>query len=146
MTINTENTEIIIFPPTQKGELSLKQINEVLSRKIPKTMLKQLKDKGNCDYIPWYEVNKILDKYCLGWEWKITNIVTTSDRIFLTGCLSIPTSEGVVSREAMGTETLKLIKRDGSQVEHPYGDPSSNAESMAFRRCAAKFGLGLYLY
>jgi hypothetical protein len=31
-------------------------------------------------------------------------------------------------------------------VELAYGDPSSNAESMAFRRAAARFGLGLYLY
>jgi hypothetical protein len=31
-------------------------------------------------------------------------------------------------------------------VELAYGDPSSNAESMAFRRAAAKFNLGLYLY
>ncbi len=31
-------------------------------------------------------------------------------------------------------------------VELAYGDPSSNAESMAFRRAAAKFGLGLYFY
>jgi hypothetical protein len=27
-----------------------------------------------------------------------------------------------------------------------YGDPSSNAEGMALKRAAAKFGLGLYLY
>jgi hypothetical protein len=27
-----------------------------------------------------------------------------------------------------------------------YGDPSSNAEAMALKRAAAKFGLGLYLY
>ncbi|QYO62305.1 hypothetical protein [Leptolyngbya sp. 7M] len=32
------------------------------------------------------------------------------------------------------------------EVELAYGDPSSNAESMAFRRAAARFGLGLYLY
>jgi hypothetical protein len=30
--------------------------------------------------------------------------------------------------------------------ELAYGDPSLNAESMAFRRAAAKHGLGLYLY
>jgi hypothetical protein len=27
-----------------------------------------------------------------------------------------------------------------------YGDPSSNAEAMALKRAASKFGLGLYLY
>lgn len=67
----------------------------------------------------------------------------TSDRLFLVGRLTIQTSEGFVMRESTGTE---LLKRDGGESELAYGDPSSNAESMAFRRAAAKFGLGLYLY
>lgn len=62
---------------------------------------------------------------------------TTHERIFLIGRLTIPTSEGKISREASGTELLNCSS---------YGDPSSNAESMAFRRACAKFGLGLYLY
>jgi hypothetical protein len=51
--------------------------------------------------------------------------------------LSIPCLEGVVSREATGTEDEEL---------KGYGDPSSNAEAMALKRTASKFGLGLYLY
>jgi hypothetical protein len=35
---------------------------------------------------------------------------------------------------------------DGQAQEIAYGDPSSNAESMAFRRACANFGLGLDLY
>lgn len=54
-------------------------------------------------------------------------------------------------REATGTEELKELTTDkttGETItrELAYGDPSSNAESMAFRRAAARFGLGLYLY
>jgi hypothetical protein len=45
--------------------------------------------------------------------------------------------EGIIYREATGQEEGDC----GS-----YGDPSSNAESMALRRAAAKFGLALYLY
>ena len=71
----------------------------------------------------------------------------SSDRIFLTGRLTIPTAEGNVYREATGTEELKRTDREtGEPIELAYGDPSSNAESMALRRAAAKFGLGLYLY
>ena len=71
----------------------------------------------------------------------------SSDRIFLTGRLTIPTAEGNIYREATGTEELKRTdKETGDILELAYGDPSSNAESMAFRRAAAKFGLGLYLY
>jgi len=60
----------------------------------------------------------------------------TTNRIFLTARITIHAAEGTFSREATGTELLNC----GS-----YGDPSSNAESMALRR-AAKLGLGLYLY
>lgn len=67
----------------------------------------------------------------------------TSDRLFLVGRLTIITTEGHISREATGTE---LLKQTDGESELAYGDPSSNAESMAFRRAAAKFGLGLYLY
>ena len=69
----------------------------------------------------------------------------------MIGRLTIPTSEGNVYREATGTEELKREKFNSKtgQVEIreiAYGDPSSNAESQAFRRCAARFGLALYLY
>jgi hypothetical protein len=49
----------------------------------------------------------------------------------------VPCLEGVVYREATGQEEEETTS---------YGDSSSNAESMALRRAAAKFGLGLYLY
>ncbi|WP_024547008.1 DUF1071 domain-containing protein [Picosynechococcus sp. NKBG15041c] len=133
-----------IQPPRTIGEWSLKQTVEVLSRPIPASMLKK-KDTG-IPYLPWRNAVKILDKYCPGWTWEIITMQTTDNRLFLTGRLTITTAEGNIYREATGTETLKLTKRTGEIVEHPYGDPSSNAESMAFRRACAKFGLGLYLY
>ena len=101
-------------------------------------MLRTKKIKGNkITYIPWYLANRILSKYCIGWTWEIVNVQTTNDRVFLVGRLTIPTSEGNVYREATGTESLNCSS---------YGDPSSNAESMAFRRACAKFCLELYLY
>ena len=138
-------------PPTKPGEWSLAQIIEALSRPLPNNYLKQLKDKGNCSYIPWYRANRILDKYCPGWTWEIKQTLLSEDRIFLIGRLTIPTSEGLQHREASGTESLKRTVWNKEEEileekELAYGDPSSNAESMAFRRCAAKFGLGLYLY
>jgi hypothetical protein len=48
-----------------------------------------------------------------------------------------PCAQGVVFREAPGTEDEEL---------KGYGNPSSNAEAIALKRAAAKFGLGLYLY
>jgi hypothetical protein len=72
---------------------------------------------------------------------------TTGDRIFITYRLTIHAQEGNFSREATGTEVLKEVNaRTGEIRELAYGDPSSNSESMAFRRAAAKFGLALHLY
>ncbi|MEO1340195.1 MAG: DUF1071 domain-containing protein [Cyanobacteria bacterium J06635_13] len=141
-----------LTPPTQPGEWSLAQIQEAFKRKLPSGMLKKLpSDKGNAVYLPWYTVNKILDKYAPGWTWEIKETLISRDRLFMVGRLTIPTSEGNVYREATGTEELKRQAYDKkigryTEKEIAYGDPSSNAESMAFRRCAARFGLGLYLY
>ena len=110
-----------------------------LSKPIPSKYL-DTRRQGNTNltYLPWYNAVKLLDR-CTGghWDYSIGNIHTTSDRIFLTARITIHSAENTFHREASGTELLNC----GS-----YGDPSSNAESMALRRCAAKFGLALYLY
>jgi hypothetical protein len=72
-----------------------------------------------------------IDKACAGvvsgW-WIVTE---------LHDGVSIPCAEGVVTREATGCEDADA---------KGYGDSSSNAEAMALKRAASKFGLGLYLY
>ncbi|AFY62796.1 hypothetical protein [Synechococcus sp. PCC 6312] len=131
-------TDDKLEPPSRPGEWSLKQIQTALSRPLPKSLLATKKLKGNdILYIPWYVANRILDKYCPGWAWEITKLETTAKALFMVGSLSIPCSDGLIVRCASGTESLDCSS---------YGDPSSNAESMAFRRACAKFGLGLYLY
>ena len=125
------------IPPTQQTR-SLSEIEEILSRRLPQSLLKSKKIGGKeITYLSWYDATKILSKYCEGWTWEVTKFEVSADRVFLVGRLTIPTSEGNVYREATGTERLDCSN---------YGDPSSNAESMAFRRACAKFGLGLYLY
>lgn len=158
----TEPTERIT-PPASPGQWTLSQIQAALSRPLPKSVLASRRQGGAVlFYIPWYTANRILDKYAPGWTWEIRSIELSGERLFLVGRLTIPTVEGNVYREATGTEVLKELKpikdREGNLfrddydrpltdlVELAYGDPSSNAESQAFRRAAARFGLGLYLY
>jgi len=134
-------------PPQQPGEWTIAQITAALSRPLPKSITASRKQGGKeITFIPWHQVNKILDKYAIGWSWSILTMTISNDRIFVTGRLTVPTADGEVSRDAIGTELLKETTRDGEIRERAYGDPSSNAESMAFRRAAARFGLGLYLY
>ncbi len=135
---------VVSLPPSGPGEWSIRQIQEVLSRPLPAQLLSTRRQGGKeIPYLAWHTVVKILDKYAPGWSWEICKMGMTGDRLFLVGRLTVLTSDGHICREATGTE---LLKRDDGESELAYGDPSSNAESMAFRRAAAKFGLGLYLY
>ena len=153
----------------------ISQVTETLSRTLPANLLDIRKQGGaTITYIPWCKIPKVLDKYAPGWTWEIRQINHSSDRVFVVGRLTIPCADGDVWREATGTELLKEEKP--IYVNHPegelnqkgeikkvplcddfgrtvtefkevaYGDPTSNAEAMALRRAAAKFGLGLYLY
>ena len=92
------------------------------------------------DFIPWYHAVKYLDLHAPGWSYEVRSVTWYGERVVLAVRLSIPCAEGLVFREATGTE------EEPEEGERMYGDPSSNAESMALRRAAAKFGLGLYLY
>jgi hypothetical protein len=146
------DSNVQIRPLDRPNPLSAAEIIEYLSRKLPDKLLEKKKvGSTQITFLSWKYIPPILDKYARGWSWEITHLQTTPDRIFLVGRLTIPTADGLVWREATGTEMLKETKTDrvtGEMIEREiaYGDPSSNAESMAFRRACAKFGLGLYLY
>lgn len=97
------------------------------------------KKKGGATltFIPWHRAVKYLDYYAPGWSYEVRSITPIAGAVVLTVRISIPCAEGVVWREATGIE---------DEDTNSFGDPTSNAESMALRRAAAKFGLGLYLY
>jgi len=67
--------------PTAPRQLSLTQIEEILSRPLPKSMLRTKTIKGNkITYLSWFDANRILSKYCPGWTWEITKFEISSDR------------------------------------------------------------------
>lgn len=115
----------------------LSEIVNVLSKPIPAAILEEKRLGGKViKYLPWYKAAEILNKVCV-WEWEIKSVTFQDSQLFMVGRLTIRADDGTVFREATGTSSLS---------ETGYGDPSSNAESMAFRRAAAKFGLALHLY
>ncbi len=124
-----------------------------LSKPIPKQFLAQRQQgAANLIYLPWYHAVQLLDR-CTGghWDYYITHIHTTDERLILTASITIHAAEGTFTRQATGTETLKeeyLDKNTKSKQirEWAYGDTASKSESMALRRAAAKFGLARYLY
>lgn len=116
----------------------LQDIVDDLHKDVPARMLKNKKMGGNqITFIPWYRAAKIMDFYAPGWEYEITDKTITGTHIMLTVRVYLNAKEGRFYREATGIEALEV---------KGYGDPSSNAESMAFRRACAKWGLGINLY
>jgi hypothetical protein len=116
----------------------LSDILNDLNRPVPRRLLRQLKQgKTTIDYIAWNDAVKLLDYYAPGWEGQVVDRMVTPGHVVITYRITIHAAEGTVSREATGNEELD---QRGS------GDPFSNAEAMAFKRAAAKFGLGLHLY
>lgn len=117
---------------------SIREIIKDLSKPVAKRHLRKRKQGGKeILYIAWHDAVKYLDHYASGWNYEIRSIESIGGKLILTVRLSIPCLEGIIYREATGQE---------DEEKDNYGDSSSNAESMALRRAAAKFGLGLYLY
>jgi hypothetical protein len=99
-----------------------------------------IKDAGKfkATYISWFDLCTILDNATDGlWEWKLI-ATREGDRVVIVGELTVIDSEGNrLTKSATGNE---------NDVVMSYGDPVSNSEAMAFRRAAAKFGIGRELW
>ena len=124
---------------TTKSELrSIRDIVADLSKPVANRHLRTRRQGGKeIKYIAWHDAIKYLDHYASGWNYEIRSIESIGGKLILIVRLSIPCLEGLVFREATGQEDEELDS---------YGNSSSNSESMALRRAASKFGLGLYLY
>jgi hypothetical protein len=99
-----------------------------------------IKDAGKfkATYISWFDLCTILDNATDGlWEWKLI-ATREGDRVVVIGELTIIDDSGNrLTKSATGNE---------NDVVMSYGDPVSNSEAMAFRRAAAKFGIGRELW
>jgi hypothetical protein len=117
---------------------SIDAIIEDLSKPIADRHLRSRKQGGkDISYIEWHTAIRYLDHFAPGWSYEVRSVSQTGERCVIVVRITIPCIEGSVFREATGTEDEEL---------KGYGDPSSNAEAMALKRAATKFGLGLYLY
>jgi hypothetical protein len=117
---------------------SIREIVKDLSKPIAQKHLRKRKQGGKeITYLAWHDAVKYLDHFAPGWCYEIRSMDSIGGKLIMTVRLSIVCAEGTVYREATGQEDEDLDS---------YGNSSSNSESMALRRAAAKFGLGLYLY
>jgi hypothetical protein len=115
-----------------------REIQDALKAEIPAEFLRTRQQGGQTlTFMPWHACSALADERAPGWSGYVERIQQIGDAVAVTYRISIPTDDGVVEREAIGYESLATSS---------YGDPTSNAESMAFRRAWAKHGLGSSLY
>ena len=114
---------------------SFQELRDTLNRPTDPTLVRSRRQGTvEVDYLEWFTVNRLLDAHCPGWSGEAV-VTTAGDTVIVTYTIRIPTSEGIVSRSATGSEKL------GSGF-----DPVASAEQQAFKRAAARFGIGLDLY
>lgn len=126
-------------PTETNGPRPWSVVRDGLQQPIPGRLL-ETKEQGGTKitFCPWYRVQKILDHYTGGWwEKRVTEKRVENGQFLITIEVTIITAEGRITREGTGIESTEVDS---------WGDFSSNAESMAFRRACAAFGLGIELY
>lgn len=97
------------------------------------------RQQGGSDiyYLRWFVACDLMDKRVPGWSFELPFVGAVGDEAVVVAKVTIPCEDGDMIRCATGRERLDKTG---------YGDPTSNAESMALRRAFAKFGLGLEAY
>lgn len=131
--------------PFLPGSLGLRPITAIvadLSRPLPSACVASKTVKGSTiAYLHWQTVARLLDTYAPGWQGEVTRLEQQGQVVRVTYRLLIPCAEGRVWREATGEDD-----EWEPDEETRYGNPSANAQANAFKRAAALFGCGQWLY
>lgn len=98
-------------------------------------------------------VSRMNEVYGPHWDWSAEKPEIVGDEIYVQGTLSVTVFETVkandrwagttINRSGFGGSTIKR-KRDGAVLS--LGNDIKAADTDAFKKAAAKFGVGLYLY
>lgn len=122
-------------------ETSIPSYNELrlkMLEPVPEQMV-HIKEKGGRE-IPFMNITDvvdILDERAGIWRNFVKNEIQIGDQFIITVCIEVLAREGWIAREDVGNEEINL---------NSYGDTSSNAFAMAFKRAAAKHGVGRELW
>ncbi|GAC1458946.1 MAG: hypothetical protein NVS2B14_01270 [Chamaesiphon sp.] len=115
----------------------LTDITADLCRPLPDGFIGWFQKKATwIPYVSWTDINLILDYIAPGWGLDVSES-QVGDRVVVKSTLTILCEEGEVQRSSLGSDEL---------ADEMFGGPLPDAESQGFRRAAARFGLGLYLY
>ncbi|KAI3982806.1 hypothetical protein MKX01_010289 [Papaver californicum] len=118
----------------------LSEILKELSKRVPDSLIKTRSEKGfTMKYIPWHNVNRILNVHAPEWSGEVKDIKYSADGKYVSVVYRVTLygTDAKIYRESTGTASVD---------DKISGDPVQKAESMAFHRACARLGLGLHLY
>jgi hypothetical protein len=98
----------------------------------------QKRGKLSVTYVPWADLCHVVNQARLVWQWDVEILQVPGHPPALKGVLRVLSTDG--QREVTRC-AVAPIEFDGQG-----GNPWEEAESAAFRRCWAKFGVGLELW
>jgi hypothetical protein len=121
---------------TQK---TIDQIQVELAKPYPSRVRTKRMGGKTISYYPWYEASSIFNAVTGGkWDYKIVKQGhNDKGKYEMTVGVTVYAADGTFYREGTGSE---------DSTTDSYGDPQSNAESMAIRRAFTKFQFGIHLY
>lgn len=119
--------------------MNISEVLTALRQPVPNSVISIKKLKGQeIPYIPWYTLCELLTERTDGmWEWEMEISHHANGKTVVLGKLTIQAEDVALTRQATGQEDDDC---------NSFGDPTSNAEAMAFRRACAKFLLGIELW
>lgn len=118
--------------------LTMRETLRRIAQPVPRGLVSEKRLSGNAiSFVSWYDACDIMDERAPGWSYTIREVGDIAGKVYMIVRVSVPCADGELTREATGNEDDEV---------RGYGDPWSNAESMALRRAFAKFGLGRELY
>lgn len=139
------NDEEVAEQPADNG---LAEMYTKLSAPFDKTFKRQIPGGPMLEYITTEQVvSRLNETPGFGrWEWSSKKPTIVEDEVLVSGTLTIftnPESYNSVSMTGFGGSRIKRKRADGTPLS--IGNDTKAADSDAFKKAAAKFGIGLYL-
>jgi hypothetical protein len=109
-----------------------------LSRPVDRRHVRTRRQGGReISYLPWPVICRCLHHRAPGWSWTLVSVSEIGEWVSVTGRLTVPCSDGVLSWDAVASEPLSHAG---------FAPPIETAASSALRRAAGLCLLGLELW
>ena len=114
------------------------EVLEALQRPVDSRHVRTRRQGGkDLAYLPWTVICRCLHARAPGWSWTLLSVQEVGGWISVHGRLTVPCSDGVLTWDAVASESLK---------EGSWAPPVESAASRCLCRAAGLASLGLDLW